>query len=166
MNPRTWMLAAAAGLAGLAAGWWLGARGDAAPAAADTFVVSDGSQDSPRGVSPAVVSESRISLEDVRRVVREELAASAGAAHGRGQGSAAAVTEPEPPSAEQAAAKLRASSLVDAAIARRQWTDADVDALRAEFHQLTPEQQAEVMRDYAVAVNQGRLVPQTDRLPF
>jgi hypothetical protein len=38
--------------------------------------------------------------------------------------------------------------------------------LKAEFHQLAPAQQAEIMQRYAMAVNQGRIVPTTDRLPF
>jgi hypothetical protein len=74
--------------------------------------------------------------------------------------------EPHPPTPAQTAALARASTLIDSAISRRQFTDADVDALRAEFHQLSAEQQAEVMQRYAVAVNQGRIVPESDRLPF
>jgi hypothetical protein len=60
----------------------------------------------------------------------------------------------------------RAGMVIDSALSRRQFTDADVDALRAEFHQLSSAQQAEVMQRYAMAVNQGRIVPQSDRLPF
>ncbi len=70
------------------------------------------------------------------------------------------------PTAARVASQQRASQLIDGAISRRQWTDADVDSLQTLFHQLTTEQQAEVLRQYAVAVNEGRLVPQTDRLPF
>jgi len=56
--------------------------------------------------------------------------------------------------------------VLDGALSRREFTDADVDALHAEFRQLSVEQQAEIMQRYAVAVNQGRIVPQSDRLPF
>jgi hypothetical protein len=74
--------------------------------------------------------------------------------------------EPQPPTPAQTAALGRASAVLDSALSRRQFTDADVDALRAEFHQLSAEQQTEVMQRFAVAVNQGRIVPQSDRLPF
>jgi len=51
-------------------------------------------------------------------------------------------------------------------MAKRQWAEADADAMRAVFDQLSPDQQAEILRQYAQAVNQGRLVPQADRMPF
>ena len=38
--------------------------------------------------------------------------------------------------------------------------------MRDVFDKLSPDQQAEILRQYAQAVNQGRLVPQTDRMPF
>jgi hypothetical protein len=110
-----------------------------------------------RAQAPAVQA---LTAEDVRRVVREELAA-------QGGGTVAAASTPTaPPSAAQAAAASTAQSVLQTAIARRSWTEADADEMRATFDQLTPDQQAEILRQYAVAVNQGRLVPQTERMPF
>ncbi len=38
--------------------------------------------------------------------------------------------------------------------------------MREVFPDLNGEQQADFLRQYAMAVNQGRLVPQTERVPF
>jgi hypothetical protein len=119
----------------------------------------------PVEVRPAVSQSSTISLDDVRRVVREELVAAKVRPAGAGQ-AVVETEEPQPPTPAQTAALGRASAVLDSALARRQFTDADVDALRAEFHQLSVEQQGEIMQRYAMAVNQGRIVPQSDRLPF
>ena len=153
-----------AGLAGLAAGWILASWFNAAPGPASMPL--DGAQDPPVVTSPTVASGS-ITLDDLRRVVREELATAARTAGAQ----ARTVVEDVPddavrPTPEQDAAHSRINQLLDAAISRRSWTEADVDAMRAEFHQLTADQQAEVMRRYAMAVNEGRIVPQSDRVPF
>ena len=164
MSSRAWWLALATAVAGFIAGWLLARSGDAAPATIATGAAMQ-TQCSPLPAGPAVSPAGTVSLEDVRRVVREELA-SAGA-HPTG-----AATEPrstadaEPPTPAQAAAMARAGMLLEGALARREFTEADVDAMRTEFHQLSPAQQAEIMQRYAVAVNQGRIVPQTDRIPF
>lgn len=159
---RSWWLPAVTGLAGLLAGWWLASRPEEPPASPVTSASTSHAQGSSREVSPA--APSAVSLEDLRRVVREELAAAGG--HTPTPGPSTAAGEPGLPTPAQNAALMRASQLLDSAMARRQWTDADVQAIRAEFHQLTVEQQVEVMRQYAMAVNQGRIVPQTDQVPF
>ena len=163
MTARAWLIALATGLLGFVAGWLLAARSEA-PAAAAPFAPAVEAQGSSREVSPAPSQPGGISLDDVRRVVREELAAAAGrpAVANAGQGEAVDA-EPTP---AQSAALARASMVLDGALSRRQFTESDVDALRAEFHQLSLGQQAEIMQRYAVAVNQGRIVPTTDRLPF
>ena len=56
--------------------------------------------------------------------------------------------------------------MLEGAIARRAWTEQDADAMRAVFPDLNGDQQSEILRQYAVAVNQGRLVPQSERVPF
>ena len=148
--PR-WLLPAATGVVGIAAGFLLG-QGREIPAA--------------RG--PAAVEASTpvaaLTAEDLRRVVREELAA-------RAPGPApAAAGDPQPEvtpevTARESAAASQAQGVLDAALARRTWTEQDADGMREVFASLSGEQQAEFLRQYAVAVNQGRLVPQTERVP-
>lgn len=108
------------------------------------------------------------SVEDLRRVVREELAA-----HGASSTASARIAQNAPaegaaesPSTEQMAAAVQAHAALDEAISRRQWTEADAQSLRERFHNLSDDQQVELLRKFSVAVNQGRLVPQTDGVPF
>jgi len=164
VTARSWLVPLGTGLSGLVAGWIL-ASGRYTPASDSPLTAVTQPQGSPVEVSPAVAQSATISLDDVRRVVREELVAARvrPAVAGQADGN---TDEPQPPTPAQTAALGRASAVIDSALSRRQFTDADVDALRAEFHQLSAEQQAEVMQRYVVAVNQGRIVPQSDRLPF
>jgi hypothetical protein len=164
VNARSWLVPLGTGLGGLAAGWIL-AAGRYPPASDAPQTATTQPQGSPIEVRPAVVQSATISLEDVRRVVREELVAAKVRPAVAGQ-PAGDADEPQPPTPAQTAAMARAGMVIDSALSRRQFTDADVDALRAEFHQLSSAQQAEVMQRYAMAVNQGRIVPQSDRLPF
>jgi hypothetical protein len=158
-----WWLFLGACLASLAAGWFLALRFGVEPGAG-----AAARTDAATGVAASATPRpaAALSVDDLRRVVREELAAAGGpAATGRSDPPQVPAASPELTVA-QVSAQQRASQLIDAAITRRQWTDDDVDALQGLFHQLNPDQQAEVLRQYAVAVNQGRLVPQTDRIPF
>ena len=149
---QAWWVPAATGIAGLAAGLFLGGRGDGpAPAA-----IPDGAP-----VTAIVTTAGALTAEDIRRVVREELAARSAS-----EPVAAVTARSEPPTAAQDAAGSQARSVLDTAIAKRQWAETDADAMRDVFDKLSPDQQAEIMRQYAQAVNQGRLVPQTDRMPF
>ena len=162
-RPRGWLFLVACA-ASLAAGWFLalrfGVESGACPAA-PLFPAA----------GPSAAGPAALTLDDLRRVVREEIAA-AGQASGAGQAPpsqshpAADFPAPPEPTAAQVSAQQRASQLIENAITRRQWTDEDVDAMQGLFHQLTPDQQAAVLQQYAMAVNQGRLVPQTDRIPF
>jgi len=164
VTARSWLVPLGTGLTGLVAGWIL-SSGRYTPASDASLTASTPPRGSSVEVNPAVVQSAAISLDDVRRVVREELVAAKGRPAVAGQ-TVGTTDEPQPPTLAQTAALTRASAVLDAAISRRQFTETDVDALRAEFHQLSPPQQAEVMQRYVLAVNQGRLVPQSDRLPF
>jgi hypothetical protein len=163
MTLRQWIVPLCTGIAGLAAGLLLGGhleRADGAAVAAPA---------APAGISasrerPAPPAD--ISLEAIRRVVREELDARAAAGGARETPTVAGPPEDSPPSREQAASAAQAHTLLDAAIARRQWTDDDARSLRAHFHELTSNQQSELLQRFTVAVNQGRLVPETDQVPF
>ena len=157
---RGW-LPIATGLAGLAAGWFLAGR-LGAPAETGAAVLPPLQLDAP----PAFHADGAqgLSLEDLRRVVREELAAAALPGGGKAR---EAESTPRPElTGVQVAAGQRARQLLDGAIGRGRWSDAEVDAMKGVFDQLTAEQQAEVLQHYATAVNQGRLVPETDRPPF
>ncbi len=164
VKARSWLVPLGTGLTGLVVGWIL-ASGRYTSESDAPLTTSTQPLGSPVEVRPAVSQLSTISLDDVRRVVREELVAAKVRPAVAGQ-AAGDTEEPQPPTPAQTAALGRASAVLDSALSRRQFTDADVDALRAEFQQLSVEQQNEVMQRYAVAVNQGRIVPQSDRLPF
>ena len=150
--PR-WLLPAATGVVGIAAGFLLG-QGREIPAAREAAVVDS---------STPVTA---LTAEDLRRVVREELVAwDPGPVAPAAAGDPQPVVAPEVTARESAAAS-QAQSVLDAALARRTWTEQDADGMREVFASLSGEQQAEFLRQYAVAVNQGRLVPQTERIPF
>jgi hypothetical protein len=150
--PR-WLLPAATGIAGLAAGFLLG-QGREAPAIQGSAAI------------PPSTPMAALTAEDLRRVVREELAArSAPPVASPPAGEPPPVATPETIARESAAA-LQAQSVLDGAIARRTWTEQDADGMREVFGSLSAEQQSEFLRQYAMAVNQGRLVPQTERVPF
>ena len=51
-------------------------------------------------------------------------------------------------------------------VLRLAWTEADAERFSEHFEQLPADQRMELLRKFSVAVNQGRLVPQTDRMPF
>lgn len=60
----------------------------------------------------------------------------------------------------------RASSVVQNAESYSQWTDRDADLLRAEMNQLSAKERTEILRRLSVAINQGRITPETERIPF
>lgn len=155
MKPREWLLPAATGIAGLAAGLFF--AGSANPPD-----VAGPEAPTPLGAAPASATPGRpLTAEDIRRVVREELAARSATP----AGPAAAAAESKPSSAQlQSATQVTAA--LESAISRGSWTEADADAAREDFHSMTGDQQAEFLRQFAVAVNQGRLVPQGERVPF
>jgi len=156
---RTWLVPTVAGLAGLAVGFFLArAGGEAGAETAST------SADSSALSAPNLrETTSAFTLDDVRRVVREELDAR-GVASGAKSAVAASAAAPPPDSAQTAAS--RASSTLEAALARRSWTEQDSDSLRDDFVAMTSDQRAEWLRQFSVAVNQGRLVPESERSPF
>jgi hypothetical protein len=147
------MWSAAAGVAGLAVGLSI-PRG-----AAD---VNSAAPLAGPPASPTAEAPARFTIDDVRRVVREELDARERAPTRR-EGSPPATASPDP---GQTAAAARSSAALDAAMSRRTWTDADADAVREDFNAMSAEQRAEWLRQYAVAVNQGRLVPDGERGPL
>jgi hypothetical protein len=146
---QKWLLPAVTGVAGLTAGLLIGAHRADSPAA----VFMPGPAESHSGLT----------AEDVRRVVREELAAK-----GTGSAGSTPAAQPSlpPATAQQVAAASEAQSVLEGAIAKRSWTEQDADAMRDVFPNLSGDQQAEFLRQYSVAVNQGRLTPQTERVPF
>jgi hypothetical protein len=165
MTLRAWLVPLICGVVGVVVGWRLLPRAEAPATAPAAFAASPIASESAQVPGPAGVSSGGLTADDVRRVVREELAVALRESR-TGPLAAGEAVAPVPPTPAQDAALLRANQLLAGAISRRQWTDDDADTLRAELHTLTPEQQGEVLRQYAVAVNQGRIVPQSDRPPF
>jgi hypothetical protein len=159
MKTRDWLLPTGTGIAGVFVGFFLARHPSTQDAAAGTSPAAAHPSDS----APAANRPTEILIDDLRRVVREELAARDSA---RPAASVGAPALPEPPTPEQTTAAVRANTTLDAAIARRTWTDADAAALREGFYSLTPDNQDELLRKFSVAVNTGRLVPETDKIPF
>jgi hypothetical protein len=104
-------------------------------------------------------------VDDLRRVVREELATLSPASAG---GPARNESQPasEAPSEEQASAATQAGVILDAALSRRTWTEGDREALQPHFVLMAPAQRDQWLQRYAQAVNLGRLEPDSERPPF
>jgi len=161
---RTWLVPVITGILGMLIGWRLLPRAEApAPAA---FAVSSTAAETGHVPDHSKVPAGGLTADELRLVVREELAAAMNTSRADPVALGETAAPTEAPTPAQEAALMRANQLVAAASSRRQWTDDDADALRAELRTLTPEQQGEVLRQYAVAVNEGRIVPQGDRPPF
>jgi hypothetical protein len=159
MALRHWLIPIVTGAVCLAAGMFI-ARGSGGPAANG----AEAGAAEARALI-AAPSSAAFTLADVRRVVREEVAALQAPA-ARQAGAQAVAPDVEPPTHQQVAAESQALATLDAAISRRAWTAADAAALRADFDAMSPDQQAELMRRFALAINQGRLVPDGEHLPF
>ena len=176
MNWRTWLLPTGTALIGLIIGLWINQQSVPVSASVERSVTPS---DAPIAVVPTnavCVTNSVASLADVRLIVREELAALtssmklAGSTlsdkRGRQNVEQGEKKEPISPGTTQLAAASRAQSVVDVAIAHRQWTERDAEQFRTEFDLLTDEQRTEILQKFTVAVNKGQIVPQTDRIPF
>jgi hypothetical protein len=162
MGLRVWTVPACAAAAGLIAGFILanGIRKDEAIPRATAVTPEPGQA----GGSDA--TRRSLSLEDVRRVVREELAAHDAGAQRPGSDMHEPLVTVPPESAAPSMAASQAEQLLASAVNRRQWTDADAAALHAQFYAMSGEEQAEVLRRFSRAVNQGQLTVESDRVPF
>jgi hypothetical protein len=154
---------AATGLTGLVAGFLIGGHaGESRPAgdARPPVVVFSGADAAPSQLP----STNPVTLDDLRRVVREELAALPATGNARaGNAVEAAAAAPTP---EQSLAADQARAVLGSALARRSWTDNDREALSPQFAAMSPAQREEWLQQYAQAVNQGRLVPESELPPF
>jgi len=156
-----WIVPAATGVAGLVAGFLIGGRASEPPATADAsphLVVLPGADSATQ-----LPSAEPVTLDDLRRVVREELAAlPAGTIERAGANDAASGVSV----AQQNQAASQARAVLDAALSRRSWTDTDREALAQQFADMSAAQRDEWMQQYAQAINQGRLVPDSEGPPF
>lgn len=168
---RTWILAFCCSVGGVAAGLllarWIPAQ-DGEPA--QHFAVSDeqpvvmasaaGNEcEKLAGLSAAIRADMRAELAPFVEMLQQNVADSSepGAArHGEVE------DLPETPNP----AFDRASSVVQNAESYSQWTDRDAELLRAEMNQLSAKERTEILRRLSVAINQGRITPETERLPF
>ena len=155
---RNWLLPAATGIAGLVAGLLIADYRAEPQGSAVVFprVVAD-----PVGTQPA---QDPVTLDDLRRVVREELAAVPARAGATVAGGSAA--EIPAPTGEQVAAATQARAVLDSALSRRTWSDADREALAQQSVLMTAAQRDEWLQQFAQAVNQGRLVPESELPPL
>ena len=161
-----WLVPAATGLAGLVAGLLINHSAESDPAAPgrESAAVFPGATAAP--ASATAPSVAPVTLEDLRRVVREELAAMPQAGASQGGGDPALQDSSALSIAEQNTAATQARAVLDAALSRRSWTDDDREALHAQFPVMSAAQRDEWLQQYAQAVNQGRLIPDSERPPF
>jgi hypothetical protein len=161
---RNGIVIAFAALAGVLGGFSLGTQFAGPDEYVDAPVIADRSVAPPRESEPTAHADlaAALSADDLRRIVREELAADRAAA----RDGVAPLEDSAAPTEEQSAATSQAEALLAAAMLRREWRDSDADALREHFHRMTAGQRTEILRRFSVAVNQGRLVPQTEQIPF
>jgi hypothetical protein len=110
---------------------------------------------------PAPVCVARLSELDLQRLRDEVAAAVKPAAPEPAAAKPAPATPPE-----RGAATTDAHQVIDAAVARGRWTDDDAQQLRNVLAPLPPDEQFEVTRSLAVAVNSGSLRIETLGAPF
>jgi hypothetical protein len=116
-----------------------------APAARDVLLVG-----------PATARLDELDKQELRAVIREELAAQRAASAARSAD--AAVPNPESHmSSESMRAYDDARVAVDDAIARGTWTERDRSGLRASMAQLPADSRLDLVRPLIVAVNSGKV---------
>jgi hypothetical protein len=180
MYRRAWLLPMGAGITGLLVGMLIAQTAMRQPApqpelGGQMSAIGNAQTAAPIDTAGAVEV---VSLTDIRLSIRQELATYASSlklADGNDADKSRITDQSNSgndhqeaiqPNPAQLAAASRAHSIVDTAIAQRQWTERDADRFRSEFDSLTHEQSAEILQKFAVAINRGQLVPQTDRIPF
>ena len=162
MRLPNWLVPAATGLTGLVAGLLLSQVSDPLEPVRAPVAIFPGATPS----SATAPSAAAVTLDDLRRVVREELAALPRVAGAPTGGDPALEGSTATSVAEQNQAATQARAVLDAALSRRSWTDADREALQSQFTVMSPTQRDEWLQQYAQAVNQGRLIPDAERPPF
>jgi hypothetical protein len=160
-----WLVPATTGVAGFVAGFLINGRSEEprphSPESAAVVVYPGGT-----ATPAAVPSTAPVTLDDLRRVVREELAALPAGAATRATAGSGLENSTANSVVEQNSAATQARAVLDAALSRRSWTEADREALHAQFLAMSPAQRDEWLLQYSQAVNQGRLVPDSERPPF
>jgi hypothetical protein len=99
---------------------------------------------------PVVIADRGISEADLRRVVKEELAA-----RGAGQGGGGAGELAPPPPSGNPAAYDEGMRHVNQAIAQRKWTPDDATALEHALETASPEQRVALLHTLVPALNRG-----------
>jgi hypothetical protein len=108
--------------------------------------------------APIVVADRGLSEAELRRVVKEELAAggqAGGQPGGQGEGSAREPAKPAP--AASPAVLDDGMRRVHQAITKRQWTRDDAIALSRTLEAASPEQRAAILRTLVPALNRGEI---------
>jgi hypothetical protein len=118
----------------------------------------------PSSAPAPIVARSTLTIDDLRRAVREELAAQAATT----TPSAPEVPDEARVEAEARSAEVRDRALVtvNAAIDAGRWTGSDRDTLRPQLEQLTHEDIKQVLGRLLPAVNDGKVRIETDGLLF
>lgn len=167
---RTWILAFCCSVGGVAAGLllaqWIPAQGEPM----QHFAVSGGQPvvaasaagnecEKLAGLSATIRADMRAELAPFIEMLQQNIADSSEPGAARHGDDADLPETPNP-------AFDRASSVVQNAESYSQWTDRDADLLRAEMNRLSAKERTEILRRLAVAINQGRITPETERIPY
>lgn len=154
---RAWL----AGAAIAAAGFWLGTTRAATPAPAPAAAPIASAPVRAVPVRSPVVGPpgaSSVTADQIRAIVRDELAEAGRADAADAAGDRADAPASPVPDADQAAAVADAVATVDAAVAAGRWTDADVARLRAALPRLGRAELDRVLGPLFVAINDRRVV--------
>jgi hypothetical protein len=100
------------------------------------------------------VATSGCEAADIRRIVREELAA---LREELANARAPADATPPEPTPESVEAMARGHRLIDAALSSRRWTEQDAQMMREILAQLDPAQQKEVLQRRIPAMNRQEI---------
>jgi hypothetical protein len=153
------LLSVASLAVGAGIGWQL--HGDDEPAAPRAFASTPTSQ--PSMTRPAFASAaSTFDIEQVRAVLREELAALA--KHGPGQPAPAVVQQPATP--ELVAKRRVAAEEIETMIRGGNWGNEQRMAFHQRIGMLDAEQGARLLREVTIALNNGTLQVSTNGPPL
>lgn len=168
---RTWVLAFCCSVCGVAAGLflaqWLPVSGEVMPRPSVSTVppisatsATGNECEKLADLSATIRKDMRAELAPLAKMLQQKNIVDSSAPGITQNGEGAELEETPSPAFD------RAISVVQSAESYSQWTDRDADLLRAEMNRLSTKERTEILRRLSVAINQGRITPETERIPF
>ncbi|HZS38329.1 MAG TPA: hypothetical protein VFF06_15935 [Polyangia bacterium] len=112
-----------------------------------------------------VATDNSALRDDVRRIIREELAA-AGHAPQKDRGEREREAERPAPTAESVAARETSQQLIATSLSTHRWTREQKSKLRDLLPQMTDEQRAATLAELIPAMNRQEIIPEEPGAPF